>query len=272
MENTLINNKLDYLIDNKEIFFDAVKKAQNIILFLDYDGTLIPFKNNPNEVHTPNNVLQLIQKLSEKSSIKIVVITGRSLNDIKHLISINRISFAAVHGIHIQFFDGKEKILKNIDEIKIKLNQIKEALEKTLKNIDGVIIEDKQYSIAFHYRMVKEENLNDSIQKFKQTITKYFDDNIEIMKGDKVFEVRPKGWNKGNAVEFFLHKTNLRKDSLPIYIGDDTTDEDAFKYLKNKGLTVFVKNNSALKTNAHYWVNNPSEVYDILCEISEIKK
>jgi trehalose 6-phosphate phosphatase len=272
MNDTTINMQPKYLFNHESLFLHAITNAQSIVLFLDYDGTLIPFEKKPEDVKTPDNVLNLLKNISVKPEINIVIITGRQLHEIKQLVCLDTISYAALHGLHILFSDGNEKVMKNVESIKIKIDKIKKELEKTLEHVEGAIIEDKQYAIAVHYRMVKKNNLDAILKKCREIMTRYHNDDIETIEGDKVIEARLKGWNKGNAVDFLLNQFNQINVTLPIYIGDDTTDEDAFNYLTNKGFTIFVKNNSSLKTNAHYWVDNPSEVYLLLQKISDIKK
>jgi trehalose 6-phosphate phosphatase len=92
------------------------------------------------------------------------------------------------------------------------------------------------------------------------------DKSLELMHGEKVVEIRPKGWNKGKAVEL-IYINYASKNVLPVYIGDDTTDEDAFQVIGNQGISIFVKNDSNRSTIANYWLKNPDDVLKFLKSI-----
>jgi len=120
-------------------------------------------------------------------------------------------------------------------------------------------------TLAFHYRMVEKEKSQEMIDKFLNLVNKVGNPNsIDVLHGSKVVEIRPKGWNKGKAVELILKKVSKNKNFLPIYIGDDTTDEDAFNSIGNKGITIFVENDEERSTSAQYSLKNPNEVLDFL--------
>jgi trehalose-phosphatase len=194
------------------------------------------------------------------------VITGRVLSDITRLVDTQKLIVAALHGIEIRYPDGKEFVWKQAEENQVLIQEIKNRSVQEFQQVKEIYIEDKKYSMAFHYRQVPTVKSKDFIEKFISIYKKIDrEKKLEVLHGDKVIEIRPKGWNKGKAVEKILKKLkNKKNDLLPIYIGDDTTDEDAFKFLRRQGLNIYVKNDSELETLAHYYVRNPSEVYKFL--------
>jgi trehalose-phosphatase len=140
------------------------------------------------------------------------------------------------------------------------------------KNRKEIIIEDKTYSLAFHYRLLPENKVQPLIEHIED-ITKKIDqqNQIQLIYGAKVIELRAQGWNKGKAIDLLLNENHSTEDILPIYIGDDTTDEDAFKQIKKQGITIYVKNNDYKKTNAEYFVYNPEEVHFFLQSLNTIQ-
>jgi trehalose-phosphatase len=154
------------------------------------------------------------------------------------------------------------------------LRRIKVRLEKELSGIKGVFVEDKKPSLALHYRLANKADVVFIKTVFYETTIMFLINNkIRIRKGKKVIEVNPPlNWDKGKVILWLLARQQLASkgsDVLPIYIGDDVTDEDAFKVLKRKGLTVFVGKPSNSKAN--YYLKNSKEVIKFLRLISEFQ-
>ena len=153
------------------------------------------------------------------------------------------------------------------------MEKIKENAFSEFNEEKGICIEDKKFTLAFHYRMLPTKKTKYATERFMKIVKRIDEKNMfEIIKGAKVIEIRPKGWNKGKATDFILNNIQGHTNTIPVYIGDDTTDEDAFEYLKNQGLTIFVANNSNRTTLASYWLKNPGEVLMFLKNLPGIKK
>ena len=153
------------------------------------------------------------------------------------------------------------------------LGQIRKDLQQRLSSIRGAFVEDKGLSLSLHYRAVEKKQIPKIKTIFYETVILYLRrDKIKIKPGKMVLEVRPKTeWDKGKVVLWLLARQIFaaqKSKVFPIYIGDDLTDEDAFKALKNKGLTVFV--GEPKESYAQYYLKNPKEVIDFLRRISEI--
>ncbi|KAJ7548050.1 hypothetical protein O6H91_08G115300 [Diphasiastrum complanatum] len=146
------------------------------------------------------------------------------------------------------------------------MNEVCKALEQRSKNIQGAKIEHNKFCVSIHFRRVKEENwraLAEEVQKVLKNYPKLF-----LTQGRKVLELRPSiAWDKGKAVEFLMKALGLglNGDVLPVYIGDDQTDEDAFSVLneKHNGYSILVSN-VAKKTNASFSLRDPCEVMDFV--------
>ena len=251
----------EYLFDYSNKIFKTIERADNTLLFLDYDGTLVSFKDKPDEVVTSKEVETVLEKLVQNPKFTVFIISGRTLNEIKSLLAIEGLSFAALHGLQIELSNGKSFSWSLAENVLPFLEKIKEKVFYEFKDEKGVFIEDKGFTLAFHYRMLSKEKIEGAVEKFIDTVKNIDKKNmLEIIHGAKVVEARPRGWDKGKATELILNNIQGNTNTIPVYIGDDTTDEDAFKYLKNQGLTIFVTNNSNRTTSAHYWLKNPDEV------------
>ncbi len=147
------------------------------------------------------------------------------------------------------------------------MNTVREALEKNLSGINGAFVEDKGWTLSFHYRMVESDDLERAKAIFEDAVkAPRSHGQVKIVAGKKVLEVRPAvDWDKGNVIAWLLDRVEFENKEAPIgpvYIGDDVTDEDAFRYLKGIGLTIGV--GEERKTNVQYLLNDPADVFEFL--------
>ena len=221
---------------------DKIKKRisnkENIILLFDFDGTLSPIVEHPDDAVLPEKWRKYLTELDSKANLKIGIVTGRAYSDVEKRLGLEDVLIAANHGCEI--WKAGKQIFKKGDEHKVDIDRFGRLVDEEFANIAGLIIEKKDYSIAVHYRMVKSSLQDAVIDAFIRISEELIDDNrFEIMRGKKLLEIRPKDfWDKGKAVTWISE--NYAPDSYICYFGDDVTDEDAFKAVGNKGLTVMV--------------------------------
>ena len=243
-----------------------------VLLLLDYDGTLAPIVKSPDKALISKRARDLLNKLSAYPACKIAIITGRSAKDIKDKIGIRNIIYASNHGLQIKG-PGINFIAPLPADFRKLLWKIKKDLEKTLHSVKGIFLEDKGASFSVHYRLVNKRLIPFVVWTLlKIVLPSVRKKKMVIALGKKVLEIRPPiKWNKGNAILWLLnkHKSALRdKPIMPIYIGDDVTDEDAFDALKDEGLTIFVGH--PRKSHAKYYLKNTREVSEFLKRLCNI--
>lgn len=255
----------DFLNDHLLRIQEKIRKSDHIFLFLDYDGTLVFFKEKPTDVTTPEHVKKIIRQLIKNQKMTVIIVTGRPLQEIRNLLNIRGLSFIALHGLSIKTPNEPQYSWEQATQARMLIKAIKNDMQEKLKDDKRAFLEDKELTLVFHYRLVPSKNARPLREAFKTTVHTLDKKKIlEVMNGAKVIEARPKGWNKGKAVEMFLARHEKGKNNLPIYIGDDITDEDAFHVLTKKGITIHVTNTSRRKTAARYRVSNPDDVFSFL--------
>jgi len=247
---------------------------KEIILFLDYDGTLVPIAQTPQKAVLPRAVKRTLAGLSRIKDVKVVVISGRSLKDVRRMVGLNNIIYAGNHGLEMRgagvVFDHPTSSAS-----RKAIDTICSSLRSELSALKGVLIEDKGKTLSIHYRLAGKKESS----KIKEMISKAVSASVKrhlvrITDGKKVVEIRPPVyWDKGNAVAWLLKK--LAKGpkagrTLPIYIGDDKTDEDAFKALRRKGLTVHV--GSRADTNARFKIKDAKTAHEFLKKLLAVKR
>jgi alpha,alpha-trehalase len=241
-------------------------REKTAVIFLDYDGTLTPIVETPEQAILTKQHRKALEYLTEHYTV--AIISGRDLKDVQKMVGISNIAYAGSHGFDISGPGGKyrnEEIgmpyLDALDHAEKELN------EKTA-DISGARVERKRFAIAVHYRQVQENDVETVIKRFDEVSAHH--PELKKSTGKKVIELRPNvDWDKGKALTYMLDI--LFTDGtriLPFYIGDDITDEDAFEAIKEHGIPIVVGSGTR-PTVAKYRLNDPDEVFTFLQEIAE---
>ncbi len=239
-----------YLFDNT----DQIPK-KNIFLFLDFDGTLTPIVDSPDKAVLSKEMRSLIIRLNE--NIPVAIISGRALNDIKQRVDIENMIYAGNHGAEI-WAENKLVVGPNLGDNRNMLEKIIKELKVSLLSVEGVMIEDKGASASVHYRQVDSRAIGRLFDIFWSIADKH-KGLFRITSGKKVFEIRPHGiWNKGDAVKWI--SKNFGKKKIPVYVGDDTTDEDAFRIIKGNGVGIAI----GKSREADYYLERQAEIERLL--------
>jgi trehalose-phosphatase len=215
----------DALGAKKEIYA-RMSKAKRVALFLDFDGTLAPIVRDPLKAVLPEETRALVEKLAARMHVYIV--TGRALKDIRTRAPLKDVEYAGNHGL--EWTDkGKRRRGKISPQT---LADLRDALKgsQALSRVPGAFVENKTYSISFHYRNIAAAAVPEFIRGLKAILWPIVArGRTEILEQKKVIEIRTRGMHKGDFVRGALKR--LPAGTLGIYIGDDTTDEDAFRAL-----------------------------------------
>ena len=234
-----------------------MRKKYKPVFFFDYDGTLTPIAQRPDMAKLASTIRNNLLQLSKKYHVALV--SGRDKEDLAKQVNIPDIFYAGNHGLDISgpgismTFSEIEKYLPIIENITIQL-------ERTLSTFPGIILEKKGMSVAVHYRMTPEEKFPELKSILKNSIKgrlKY----LRVLKGKKVFEFLPNiEWNKGKAIIWIMNTLGLSWAKHKVfYLGDDITDEDAFRVLRTRGIGILVSEKS-IKSSADFRLSSPEEV------------
>ena len=216
------------------------------LLMLDYDGTLADIVANPDEAQPHPRVQELLEGLAQRYPV--FVITGRQVEDITAFLPVPSLRIVGVHGMEEGVVGGETKTLVG-DEARAGLEWVRQHPP----DIAGLGIEDKGSAVAFHYRNVEDVGVEETLREWSAGAP----DTLDRLWGKKVLELRPKGHSKGNAVARLVEE---HPGTTPVFIGDDTTDEEAFAVL-TEGVTVKVGEG---ETKARYRLNDVEAVVGYL--------
>jgi trehalose 6-phosphate synthase/phosphatase len=218
----------DAIID-KKLIFDEFKTAKSSILFLDYDGTLVDFQSTPMQAYPSRKLKNILQKLSQIPNTEIVIISGRDHQTLDRWLGNLNVNLVGDHGLWYKTKDSEWRKTISIDSTW--KDRMRHVLEIYVDRMPGSFIEEKTHSVAFHYRKCEPEMVSTKMSEIKDALFSIKGNYpIEIQEGHMVLEIKDQRVNKGNATYLF---TNHKDYDFMLAAGDDVTDEDMFKVLKD---------------------------------------
>lgn len=244
-----------------------LNKAPHIILFLDFDGTLAPIVEDPALASMPTNTREALTLLALDPKISLAIISGRAISDLRFRVGLENLIYAGNHGLEING-PGLDFIEPVAAERLKALGELSRHLRVRLHEIPGVEVENKVLSASVHFRRAAASSLAEIRQAVHDAVI--FDGHpFQITEGRKVLEIRPRvGWDKGMAVRW-IQQTSGHPGALPVYLGDDSTDEDAFLALP-EGITVSI--GKIRETSAQYYLERQEMVSGFLIWLSELRE
>lgn len=227
-----------------------------LAVFLDYDGTLAPIVLRPEHARLSVGMRESLGALA--ASWPTFVVSGRDLGDVRRLVGIDGIAYAGSHGFDIA---GPEIRFEVDPEIAPRIARAAVELRTALAVIPGARVEDKRFSVAVHHREVAAADVS-YVERVVDGVVRALP-GLRKTLGKKVFEVRPDvEWDKGRAVLWLIERLGL-EDAVPVYVGDDVTDEDAFRALASRGIAVLVSE-TPVPTAASWSLQDVDEVEELL--------
>ncbi|XP_076945620.1 putative trehalose-phosphate phosphatase D [Bidens hawaiensis] len=248
----------------------SAAKMKQVVIFLDYDGTLSPIVENPDQAYMAPEMREAVKNVAKYFPTAIV--SGRCRAKVYNFVRLSELYYAGSHGMDIKGpssrkHKGNQNVLcQPAKEFLPMMTEVYKILLEKTKGILGANVEDNKFCLSVHFRCVEEESWNDLAKIVKSVLKDY--PKLKLTQGRKVLEIRPTiKWDKGNAIEFLMESLGYAnsKDVLPVYIGDDKTDEDAFRVLQERGQGFGILVSKVPKeTDAVYSLQEPSEVMHFL--------
>jgi len=239
------------------------RSGERLAVFLDYDGTLTPIVSHPEHAWLSESMRQTLRSLAGR--VPVAILSGRDLDDVRGRVHVDGIVYAGSHGFDIAGGGGLHRELgaPYLPMLAAAEAELREALDE----IPGAQLERKHFSVAAHYRNVNENDVSKVALAMEAVAATHRE--LRRIDGKKVYELLPDiDWNKGKAVLWLLETLQLeRGNAFPIFIGDDRTDEDAFRALEKRGIGILVSEQPQV-TAASYWLKNPDYVECFLRELS----
>ncbi len=231
-------------------------------LFLDYDGTLSPIAPRPELATLPEETRDVLRRLAAR--FPVVIVSGRGREDVAALVGLEGLAYAGSHGFDISGPAGPQSLRLEVGEgIPEKIETAAERVRRDLEGTPGVLVEPKRFAVSVHFRLADEKDLPWIERAVDEAVAAT--PGLRKAHGKKLFELRPDlDWDKGRALLWLLDALGLdRPDVLPFYIGDDLTDEDAFRAVRDCGIGILVAEEPR-ETAARYGLRSTGEVREVL--------
>lgn len=232
----------------------------NCAFLLDVDGTILDIAASPRQVWVPADLRRTLPRLEAATGGALALVSGRSINDIDLIFS--PLQFASI-GVH-----GAEMRLSGDGEVRARVAPLSKALKRKLAAVaehgPGILVEDKGYSLALHYRLAPQKG-PELLAAVTEICSGSDGEHVEILPGKQMVDVKPAGINKGDAVcELMQHAPFAGR--RPIFIGDDTTDVPVFNVIPEfEGLAFSV---GGIAADVHGHFDTPEAVRSWLAKVA----
>lgn len=219
---------MQHALERVPVWTAAWRASGRLILLLDFDGTLAPIVDRPELAAIPDRTRRALERLMAMDGVTVAVVSGRGLADVRERAGVPGIAYAGNHGMEIEGA-GLHRIHPQAAAARPELEAVAADIEPALEGIDGAFLEDKGLTLSIHYRLAPEH-----AEEVREIVLQAAGGRpgLEVTHGKMVLEVRPRvEWHKGRAVLFLLEQMRPPQDAPVLYLGDDRTDEDAFRAL-----------------------------------------
>ena len=192
---------------------------ENAALFLDFDGTLVELAETPDAISVPTGLAPLLARLNERLGGRLALVTGRSIAGLERHLRCTGLALSGSHGIELRLANGRSLTAGQRHD----LEPARERLKRLAAETPGLLVEDKPFGVALHYRQAPEQA--DAVAAVMEELGEA--SGLSLQKGKMVIELRPAGADKGDAVRAFMAEPEFA-GARPLFLGDDMTDEHAF--------------------------------------------
>jgi trehalose-phosphatase len=241
------------------------RKAGRMLVALDFDGTLSPIVERPDDAAMHPAVRSPLERLLARSDTIGAIVSGRGLADVRERVALDALYYAGNHGFEIEG-PGVDRVHPDAAAARPALEACVRGLEDALSGEPGTEVEDKQWTLSIHYRRAERGGAEGRVREAVDAHCRR--PGLRVTEGKKIFEVRPDvDWHKGRATEFLLDVVSRDRGDGPlpaIFIGDDRTDEDAFSVVRTLGGGIVVGDPVPDGTVAVAWLRGPGEVAELI--------
>lgn len=255
-----------------EAVLQRIRAQERCALHLDYDGTLTPIVAHPAQARLSPMMRHVLTALVRHRRYRVAIVSGRALADLQACIGIEPLWLAGNHGLEIEG-PGVSYCHPGALRLRPQMEALARALSHALAEIPGAWVEDKGLTLAVHLRSVPAACVPRVQCRLWRLARPALDaGTLTLRTGKAVLEIRPDvPWDKGEAVRWITERACLDvppTSRLAVYIGDDETDEDAFRAVGPAGIGIRVGDDH-LHSAAHYYVDSVEQVTQFLSQLSE---
>ncbi len=245
---------------------DRLADADGLLLCSDFDGTLTEIVDDPDAPEISDANLRNLRRLRDRTNVRVALVSGRELDDLCDRVGMDDVVYAGNHGLEL-FRDGETVVHPIAAKRKSQLARIADDLQETFADSEGIAVENKGVTLTVHYRQAPDGVADEVRETVEDAVDRVAGDSIRVETGKEIVELAPAvPWDKGRLVSLLAE--DIPDSWARMYIGDDTTDEHAFRSFDPTGVTIHVGENP--KTSAHMRLRDPDDVADFLELLDDI--
>jgi len=242
-------------------------KQKHVDLYLDYDGTLAEFAPTPDDVLPNDQVIGLVSQLADSRNLRVSIISGRRLAHIQKLLPVKGVFLAGTYGVEMQATNGTEFHQMPYNVVRPTLDSLKPLWRGLIEGKKGFYLEDKGWALAIHARSAEEKQGMQVLETAEKMLTKdVLGKHFQKIHSYRFLEIGPRNADKGHALRYLFDNFHW-EGAIPIYIGDDDKDEEAFQVINEHDGHAILVSKKPRKTEAKYILDSPGEVHQWLKDV-----
>lgn len=251
--------------DILQIILRTLREGGKLWLFLDYDGTLVPYAPRPEQARPDPALLELLAELAHAPEIRTVMLSGRPLDFLDETIAVPGVTLAGLYGVEVRMPDQRVVRRADAQAVRRVIDQVKKNWSELVQGRPGFIIEDKGMAVALHGHLA-DANLAAEITPRAQALAlEAAAGEFRILGGEFFVEVAPSSAHKGKTVDWLLSSSDWQ--ALPVYFGDDDKDEEAFAAILDHGGIPIIVGSREPETQALARLPSPADARQWLKQI-----
>jgi alpha,alpha-trehalase len=237
-------------------------------VFLDFDGTLSDIVPDPDAAVLVDGARSVLERTARRCPV--AIISGRDLRDVRSRVGLDELWYAGSHGFELAGPGGQHHELEAARGAQAALDDAEATVGDRLVGVPGVLVDRKRFTLAVHYRNVDEALADRVVDAVREIADR--DDRLRVTGGRKVIELLPNvDWDKGRALQWLLDRVVEAKEALPVYAGDDLTDEDALRVVATEGIGIVVRHQDTgdRPSAAQVAVDSPAQLCVLLNRLAD---
>jgi trehalose-phosphatase len=235
-------------------------RARHVSILLDFDGTLVRLERRPEDVHVPGSVGEALNRLISAKNVHVAIVSGRRVAELREFLPFEGLRYYGVHGIECD----AGQVIAPSSETRLALRSAKRLVRVEVAHLPGILIEDKGLGFAVHYRLATQRIKNMADIRLRAIMAPW-SKRLHLLDGKKVWEVLPVEVT-GKSVAVKHSRAGKWKQALVVYIGDDRSDEEAFRHLPE---AISIRVGAKSRTAARYYLKDPAEVVRFLARLGD---
>lgn len=240
---------------------DQLRPIDGWLVVLDFDGTLSPIVDRPDDAAPTDGAVEVVRQLAERTSVAIV--SGRPVEDLTGRLGDLPVTLVGGHGAELRHPDGRTEHLLDVETVSATLDELEGRIRDLVDEEPGWLVERKDASLAVHHRLAPEDRVEELLPRVRALLESATPTppGFEVLAGKAVEELRPRGIDKGRALGLLA---DAASDLRPLVVGDDVTDEDAFRVALARGGTAVLVAEQDRPSAAPYRLDDPDAVVALL--------